>query len=240
MNVRLSMTICFSELVLTIMMAVLMTACGNNSSKPQQYNRLTQSDSTHIDSVVASYMRDHIETVIDPGDTVTIDTSTPEAQLRFIKKQFDYEYSPAGSMYDTLVDVNYDGYKDYVIGFYAGSGTGIKNGAVVYTYQLAQKKYLEDTVLSYKPNPTFYISQKKITYFYLANGGGQGGRLTYQHGKWIEAIHFDVDNKESESAWDISYPVSGKKKTMRRPYQMVPPEDILETGVTQDNYHPFL
>lgn len=59
------MTIYFSELVLTIMMAVLMTACGNNSSKLQQYNRLTQSDSTHIDSVVASYMRDHIETVIE-------------------------------------------------------------------------------------------------------------------------------------------------------------------------------
>ncbi len=190
----------------------------------------------------AAYMsEDTIDVPVgDSIESTPIDTSTPEGQLRFIKSQVDYEYSPTGSMYDTLVDVNYDGYKDYVLGFYYGCGTGIKNGAVVYTYLPQRKKYAVDTVLSYLPNPTFYISKKQITYFYLANGAGSGGRLMYDHGKWIKTMQFDVDNQEDKSVWDITFPLTGRKRSIHKDYGMLPPADILETGVTEDNYQPFL
>ncbi len=36
---------------------------------------------------------------------------------------FFIENAPSASDFDTLFDINYDGYKDYVIGYYAQAGT---------------------------------------------------------------------------------------------------------------------
>jgi hypothetical protein len=87
--------------------------------------------------------------------------------------------------------------------------------------------------LSDLSNPTFYIEEKKITEFYIGNGGGSGSQLEWVNGKWVVTKMFKVDENEIKTIWKITYPLKEKTEYLARPYQMIPPKDILETKVKE-------
>lgn len=171
----------------------------------------------------------------DKHDTLDImlaqtDTSTPEGKRQLIKLRFLKKLDPSGFNYDTLIDLNYDGHPDYMIALYAQAGTGIKNGIEVYLFQPDKKNYRYNEMLSGIRNPSFYLKEKKITGFYLANGAGGGEMYQFIRGEWTITREFYVDNQGDSSVWEIFYPKTNTMKKIIRPYAMVPPADILPTS----------
>ena len=145
--------------------------------------------------------------------------------------QFLLENGLVSPDYDTLIDLTYDGHKDYIIGYYGKSGTGIKNRVNIYLFNPKRHSYILDEQLSNLSNPTFYIKQKKITGFYIGNGGGGGSKFEWINNIWTLTKEFDVDKDGDTTKWKISYPLKKKKNTIVRPFQMIPPEEILETDI---------
>jgi len=171
---------------------------------------------------------------------VKIDTTTLKGKRAYIMNQFLLGNGASGADYDSLFDINYDGYKDYIIGYYGASGTGLKNRVNIYLYSTKNKNYILDEDLSQLPNPSFYINRKKITNFYLGNGAGGGGELKWMNNKWVEVMHFDIDHhagNQDSCELIISYPLKKKSKKYFRPYFMIPPQDILENK--WGDYPPF-
>ncbi len=177
----------------------------------------------NIDSPVTSYF--------DSLANVKIDTTTLAGKRQRIIKDFIIEYAPSQPDYDTLFDLNYDEYEDYVIGFYGPSGTGIKNGVMVYFFSPNLNSYILNEKLSKIPNPTFYIKQKKITGFYIGNGGGRGWRLEWLKNKWTTTKEFYVYKEGDTTKWKINYPLTKKNRVIIRPFQMIPPKEILESEI---------
>jgi hypothetical protein len=169
----------------------------------------------------------------DPRDSIAamyIDTGSLKGKRQYILREFQLNHV-SGPMYDSLFDVNYDGTPDYIIGYYGESGTGIKNRIEVYAQDAKTERYIYDEQLSGVPNPTFYLKKKKITGFYIPMGSGHGEQLEWLGHKWIVTMEFDVDNLEENSVWEISYPLTGRKKEVRMAYQMIPPQEIMETNI---------
>lgn len=160
-----------------------------------------------------------------------VDTSTLQGKRSWLMNHFLVENGLVSPDYDTLFDLTYDGFKDYVIGYYGKSGTGIKNRVDVYLFNPKKHCYVLDKQLSGLPNPTFYIKQKKITGFYIGNGGGGGQRLEWINNNWRITKEFEVDEDGDTTKWKISYPIKKKKEVLVRPFQMIPPENILETDI---------
>ncbi len=162
-----------------------------------------------------------------------IDETTLKLKSQKLLKAFNAESEITSADYDTLIDLNYDNIKDFVIGYYGQSGTGIKNKIRVYLYDIKKHNYVLNEQLSELSNPTFYIDQKKITEFYIGNGGGSGRKLEWLNGKWIVTKMFQVDQNEIKTIWKITYPLQKKKEYFAKPYEMIPPKDILETNVKE-------
>jgi hypothetical protein len=148
-------------------------------------------------------------------------------------KEFNEESKITTSDYDTLIDLNYDNIKDFIIGYYGQSGTGIKNKVRVYLFDTNKNDYVLNEQLSGLSNPTFYIKQKKITEFYIGNGGGNGSKLEWIDKKWIVTKVFDVDYNKINTIWKITYPLEMKTENITRPFQMIPPKEILETKIKE-------
>ena len=165
----------------------------------------------------------------DSLEKAYVDTTTLKGKREWIMNQFIVQNMPSIADYDTLFDLTYDGNKDYVIGYYGPSGTGIKNRVKVYYFNTECKCYILDEELSDLPNPTFYIDKRKITGFYIGNGGGGGGRLEWINNKWTTTKEFEVDNEGDTTKWIINYPLRKKTEIIVRPFQGIPPEDILES-----------
>ena len=164
----------------------------------------------------------------------SIDTLTLEGKRAFILNKFLTEGEiQRFADFDTLVDLTYDGNKDYVIGYYGSTGTGIKNRIEVFLFNQLTNSYFLDTLLSDLPNPTFYLDNKKITSFYIGHGGGGGSKLEWINSKWTETKSFTVDKQDTVALWIIKLPLKNKSITSRRPFQMIPPDDILETEVKE-------
>lgn len=203
-------------------------------NEPQNIQSNNDSSSFHIDTsqlVIDKADQTSYDGVYDSLAKAHVDTSTLKGKREWIMNHFLIENSPSSSDYDTLFDITYDGFKDYVIGYYGQAGTGIKNRVKVFFYDPKNNCYILNEQLSDLPNPTFYIKQKKITGFYIGNGGGGGGRLEWIKNKWTTTKEFEVDNESDTTKWKISYPLKKKKEVIVRPYQMIPPEDILETNI---------
>ncbi len=149
-------------------------------------------------------------------------------------KAFNEESKITSADYDSLIDLNYDNIKDFVIGYYGQSGSGIKNKVRVYLYDIKKHEFVLNNQLSDISNPTFYINQKKITGFYIGNGGGSGSQLEWIKGKWIVTKNFEVDENEIKTVWKITYPLKDKTEYFAIPYQMTPPKEILETKVIEE------
>ncbi|MEL1241548.1 XAC2610-related protein [Flavobacterium flavipallidum] len=162
-----------------------------------------------------------------------IDEVILKTKSQKLLKAFNAESQITSSDYDSLIDLNYDNVKDFVIGYYGLSGTGIKNLVQVYLYDLKKNNYVLNNQLSELRNPSFYIAQKKITEFYIGNGGGSGSQLEWINGKWIVTKMFEVDYNEIKTVWKITYPREKKTEYFAKPYQMIPPKDILETTVKE-------
>ena len=174
--------------------------------------------------------------LISPLDSIAniiVDTMTLEGKRQKIMNNFIIEFMNSPD-YDTLLDLNYDGHKDYVIGYYGKSGTGIKNRNDVYLYAPKVNSYSKDEQLSDLPNPTFYIKEKKITGFYIGNGGGGGEKLEWLKNKWTKTKEFEVDFDDvnrDRTEWRIKYPITNKTEVIIGPFQMIPPVDVLETDI---------
>ena len=162
-----------------------------------------------------------------------IDTTTLDGKRTYIINKFQYVDPRRYPDFDTLIDLTYDGNKDYIIGYYGSTGTGIKNRIEVFLYNKQIDNYILDSTLSRMPNPTFYIKQKKITGFYIGGGGGGGSKLEWKKDKWITTKTFAVDNDNGKGLWIIDYPQKSKRDTIHREFQMIPPSDILESNVTE-------
>ncbi|WP_269686191.1 XAC2610-related protein [Flavobacterium lacustre] len=167
------------------------------------------------------------------SQTKKVDEATLKAKSQKLLKAFNAESKITSADYNTLIDLNYDNNKDFVIGYYGQSGTGIKNKIRVYLYDIAKHNYVLNKQLSDLSNPTFYIYQRKITEFYIGNGGGSGSKLEWNDGKWIITKMFEVDKNEIKTIWKITYPLKNKIEYIAKPYQMIPPKDILETTVKE-------
>lgn len=152
-------------------------------------------------------------------------------ERQLIMNRFINENRLSSPTFDTLLDLTYDGFKDYIIGYYGQSGTGIKNRIDVYFFDSKKYNYILNKQLSTLPNPTFYIKLKKITGFYLGNGGGEGVRLEWIKSNWTITKEFPVDNQGASTIWYISYPLKKKTEELTRAYQFTPPPDILETDI---------
>ena len=162
-----------------------------------------------------------------------VSEETLKAKSQKLLTEFNAESKITSAEYDTLIDLNYDNIKDFVIGYYGQSGTGIKNKIRVYLYDLKKHNYILNEQLSELSNPTFYIDQKKITEFYIGNGGGSGSKLEWINRKWVVTKMFEVDENEIQTVWKITYPLTKKTEYIAKPYKMIPTKDILETNVKE-------
>lgn len=200
-------------------------SCNNTAKKDPVLKSIVYKIDTPkiIEEVVSSkYYSSPFDSLVN----VVVDTSTLASKREYILNHFIVEIAPTWSDYDTLFDINYDGKKDYIIGYYGLAGTGVKNRIAVYLYNKKNDGYILNEQLTRLSNPTFYINKKKITSFYIGHGGGEGCRLEWIKGKWRVTKEFTIDN---EGIWQINYPLKHKKEKIVRPFQMTPPKDILET-----------
>jgi hypothetical protein len=212
---------------------LLLTSCNLTDSKSTQQ---TTNDTviSQIDTTLSQTDNSGNSSYSDAYDSLArapIDTSTLQGKRSWLMNQFLLENGLVSPDYDTLIDLTYDGQKDYIIGYYGKSGTGIKNRVNVYLFNPKRHSYILDEKLSNLPNPTFYIKQKKITGFYIGNGGGGGSKLEWINNKWTLTKEFDVDKDGDTTKWKISYPSKNKKDVIVRPFQMIPPVEILETEI---------
>jgi hypothetical protein len=218
-----------------LIIGILSVLTGCNSSEKK--NIKSTKDASYLNAIdtIAKKENQIADTrYFSPYDSLAnaiVDTTTLKGKREWIMNQFLIDETPSSPDFDTLFDLTYDSYKDYVIGYYGKSGSGIKNRVKVYFYNSKNKCYVLDEQLSDLPNPTFYIKQKKITGFYIGNGGGGGGRLEWLNGKWTTTKEFDVHNENDTTKWKINYPLKNKNKVIVRPYQMIPPDEILETNI---------
>ena len=88
-----------------------------------------------------------------------------------------------------------------------------------------------DKTLSDLGNPTFYINRKIITGFYIGLGGGGGTQLEWINNDWIVTKEFGVSNNGDDTKWYISYPLQGKELIIDKPFQGIPPKEVLETDI---------
>jgi len=130
---------------------------------------------------------------------------------------------------DTLVDLNYDGHKDYAIMNFGCYGSGLKNGFDVFLFDPKKKKYYSDTLFSGLPNPSFFPHKGKLTSFYIAEGCGSGREFHWKNKRWVLAKTFEVCHGENPD-WLIRFPPTGDSIIVKRPYQLVPPGNIMETN----------
>ncbi len=150
---------------------------------------------------------------------------------RQILEKFNSDSEFITSDYDTLIDLNYDGVKDFVIGYYGQSGSGIKNKVQVYLFDFNEQDLIYDEKLSDLSNPTFYIDKKKITEFYIGNGGGSGAQFEWINNTWTITKTFEIENNETNDVWKINYPLIPKTEYLTKPYQYIPPKEVVETRV---------
>jgi hypothetical protein len=213
---------------------VLLTSC-NLAERERTQRTINDTVISQIDTTLSLTDNSAKLSYSDTFDSLSrayVDTSTLKGKRSWLMNQFLIENGLVSPDYDTLLDLTYDGNKDYIIGYYGKSGTGIKNIVNVYLFNPRRHSYIFDEKLSDLPNPTFYIKQKKITGFYIGNGGGSGVKLEWIKSKWRSTKEFSVNKNGDSTKWNIYFPLSRKRQEIIQPFQMIPPKNILETDIT--------
>lgn len=208
------------KLTILILSFIFLTNCNSTEQKELVEKSIT----TVIDTV---------EEIAAPIPQIKIDTTTLNGKREYILNWFETSEPRRYPDFDTLMDLTYDGHKDYVIGYYGSTGTGIKNRMQVFLYNKNIDNYILDSTLSDVANPTFYIGKRKITGFYIGGGGGGGHKLEWVKNKWVKTKTFTVDNDNGKGLWIIHYPLKHKTDTIHREFQMIPPDEILETDIKE-------
>lgn len=160
----------------------------------------------------------------------TIDTTTLEGKREYIMNRFIREYDCLSPDSDTLVDLNYDGYPDYVIWYYGLAGTGVKNRAHVHFFNPETGLYDFNELFSYNmANHSLFLDRKKITCFYLPHGAGSCKEYEWIDDQWTLTKYVSIHNDGDTSKWYINYPLTGKNEVLIQAYALTPPENIIET-----------
>jgi len=197
-------------------------------TSPNQHN-LKHSNSINGQTPI-SYSK--FDSYKDSLSNLKIDTSTLKGKRENILRNFLKDHPINGPDHDSLIDLNFDGYSDYLIFYYGLAGTGLKYMMQVYLYNKRIKSYIIDRQLSDIRNPTFYLKERKITGFYIGNGGGDGEKLEWIDTSWVTTKRFSVNRNGDDSVyWKISYPLRHIKDSLFGPYQMIPPQKVLESNV---------
>ena len=214
------------SILLSLISAIVFHNCIQEK-KSEKNNNISNISTDTVESKIESPRLSGIPSFISSHNFYPDSKDLKQKRL-IIMKLFEVENSPAGSDYDTLVDINYDGYRDYVIGYYGLAGTGFKYRIAAYIFSKARNNYYRETQISELVNPSFFIPEHKITGFYLALGGGYGSKLEWIKGGWSLTKTFSVSNQKDSTIWEMNYPLTKKMEKVMRPYQMTPPEDVLE------------
>jgi hypothetical protein len=128
-------------------------------------------------------------------------------------------------------DLNYDGFADYVLYGQESSSTGLPYWAKIFVYQPATNDFIQDTVIGFLPNPGFSLAQKRITSFHIGLGAGEGSEYRWLNDHWTETLHFNVvASREIYANWRVRDVRKGTTRTLRLPYQMKPPKQVLVTS----------
>lgn len=169
-------------------------------------------------------------TLYDSLFQVELDTMTLQGKRDKILLDFLNFNSPSCPDYDSLFDLNYDSYLDYIIGFYYQAGTGFKNGIEVHLFDPKNKIYRADSLLSSIANPSFYLNEKMITGFYLPHGAGGGEQLEWVQGRWLITKSFSAGsyNEPDSTYWHINYPLTGRKDSILDLYRGIPIQKVLQ------------
>lgn len=199
---------------------MLVYSC-NQPSKQHPKRIFEETVSTNKETAT-SYL-DHLKQLV-------FDTTTEEGKLDFIRNKVAIELFPMEPEKDTLIDVNFDHKKDFIFTYFAQAGTGRKEGMVVYLNK-GDSHFFRDSLLSSIRNPSFFLKKKKITGYYLANGGGECIELKYFNEKWNITKEVSMDNNEENSTWICTYPEKNSSKTFRIPYNYIPPSEIIEVDI---------
>lgn len=168
--------------------------------------------------------------ILDSLKGLKFDTTNYLGKISYLKNQLGIQYYPFGYDRDTLFDINYDGKKDLIFFVFALAGTGLKQGMEAYIFSPEHRCFVRDSLLSSVRNPSFFLDKKKITGFYLANGGGYCNELRYKKGRWVETKIVDVSNDNDIVDWKITNLESGKKTVIKESYFGIPPKEVLETN----------
>jgi hypothetical protein len=193
--------------------------------------RITATDDTSAVEEPVFFVRStyHGPYMLDSAELSRLDTSAAAGKRRWRIHQFCWDHSPSGPLCDTLLDVNYDGHLDHVLGGYGSTGTGIKYFWEVYTWDQGAGRYRTDTTLSRLPNPTFFPKDSTVTSFYLGHGAGHGKRFKWIDGRWQLDMSFWAMNNDMDSTWwHIEYPLKARTDSVLLPYQDVPPRTIMD------------
>jgi len=208
--------------------SLFLGACESTGS-----NKAIETDPTDVKEAdePAFYVRSTYQGpyMLDSTDLLKLDTINAQGKRRWRIHQFCLDHSPSGPLCDTLLDVNYDGHLDHVLGGYGSSGTGIKYFWEVYTWDQGTRRYRTNTTLNRLPNPTFFPKDSMITSFYLGYGAGDGKRFQWVDGRWqLDMSFWAVNNDMDSTWWHIEYPLTAQKDSVFLPYQGVPPRTIMD------------
>ncbi|MDG1913375.1 MAG: hypothetical protein P8I55_02155 [Crocinitomix sp.] len=153
-----------------------------------------------------------------------INNATLQGKRDQLIRDFFTNNSPSAPDFGTLIDLNYDNYLDFIIGYYGQAGSGIKNRIEVHLFD-PQKNNYKQNQLSSIPNPSFYLEDKIITGFYL----GEGKKVEWIQYKWVTTKTTSVTYAPyPDSAYSyINYPLTGKTDSVLDLYRGVPRQDIL-------------
>lgn len=226
-------------LVPVVTVITLSLVCCRGKQKVSDHLHSSNSNTIkQIDTSQATQLSQENITGIPKFDTLSgahscfPDNGKLRRKRRQVLKQFEQDFAAMGAQYDTLVDINYDRFKDYILGYYGGSGTGFKYRVAVYLYSKARNNYVFNDQLSAIVNPSFFIPEHTITSFYIGLGAGGGYRLEWINNKWKKTKTFEVDNAGDSTIWDITYPMTNKREKIIHPFQVIPPDSVLETNAS--------
>lgn len=202
-----------------------------NCTPENKQEKISQVNTSSSDTARANFKPD---TLPEIPSFITNQNFQPESKelsrkrLAILEHFMKNNSGAAGPTYDTLVDINFDGYRDYLLGCYGKSGSGLKHCIRAYLFSRSKNNYVIDDQISKLVNPSFFLPERKITAFYIGMGGGSGSQLEWINGRWRVTKKFEVDNQQDSTVWEISYPLTKKNEKLRKPFQMVPPVEILE------------
>ncbi|HYV90835.1 MAG TPA: hypothetical protein VE978_03595 [Chitinophagales bacterium] len=134
--------------------------------------------------------------------TAAVDTLTLEGKRKYLLNQVLYDNRPNDIDYDTLIDLNYDGNEDYMIGY--------RNEWIeVFLLNPSTNSYIEDERLSSLKHASFFLDKRKITSFVSLNSGESGKQLEWINDDW--KVTKEISGMDS-GRWEISFPLKGTSK----------------------------